>query len=166
MPLIAKDIMQTEIIMVAPDMPLSEVSDLLLRKCITGAPVVEPGKEDSPGAVLGIISRSDIVRFPLYQGAVTGILSEHFRDLAAAEGDSSEPSPLPEPLQDVLSAHTAREAMAMRPVSVGPNTPVRDVARAMVSGHLHRALVVEDDRLVGLISALDIVGLVAEGADI
>ncbi len=164
--MVVRDIMQTEIIKVAPDMPLSEVSDLLYRERITGAPVVEPGKEDSPGAVLGVISRSDLVRFPLYREAVAGILSEHFRDLAAAEGDPDESPPLPERLQDVLSDHTAREAMAMRPVTVGPDTPVRDVARMMVDQHLHRALVIEGGKLIGLVSALNIVGLVAEGADI
>jgi len=166
MTLTAKDIMQTEIIKVTSDMTLSEVSDLLFREGITGAPVVEPGRKDSPGAVLGVISRSDLVRFPLYQDTVAGILSEHFRDLAAAEGEPSEPSTLPEGLQDVLSAHTAREAMAMSPVTVGPDTPVLDVAQTMVSQHLHRVLVVDGDTLVGLISALDIVGLVAAETDI
>ncbi len=163
MTLIAKDIMQTEIIKVTPDMALSEVSDLLFREGITGAPVVEFGGVDSPGAVLGVISRSDLVRFPLYRDAVAGILSEHFSELAAAEGESSEPSTLPEGLHDVLSAHTAREAMAMSPVTVAPDTAVLDVAQTMVSQHLHRVLVVDGDTLVGLISALDIVGLVAAG---
>ena len=155
--------MQTNLVTVPPDMPLSEVSDLLFRHRISGAPVVAEGVEGSSTAVLGVISRADLVRFPLYQGTVSGILSEHFRDLTAAEGVSDQGANLPEDLQDMLSQHTAREAMAMGPVSVAPDTEIREVARMLVSRHLHRALVVEGTELVGLISALDVVGLVADG---
>ncbi len=158
--------METKLVTVAPNTPLNEVSDLLFRHSITGAPVVDPDKKDSPGAVLGVISRSDLVRFPLYQDAVEGILSEYFRELEAAEGESDGSPDLPQPIEEVLAEHTAREAMAPVPVVVAPDVSVREVARAMASKHIHRALVVENDRLVGLISALDIVELVAAGREI
>lgn len=166
MPLTAKEIMETKLITVDPETPLTEVSDLLFRHGITGAPVVKSDKSSSPGAVLGVISRSDLVRFPLYQDAVEGILSEYFRELEAAEGETDAAPDLPGPIQEVFAEHTAREAMAPVPVVVEPNTPVREVARAMASHHIHRALVVDNDTLVGLISALDIVELVAEGRDL
>ncbi len=166
MPLTARDIMQTKVVTVTPDMSLSEVSDLLFQHRITGAPVVEKGRVHAPGGVLGVISRSDLVRFPLYQGTVTSILSEHFRELSAAQGETSETPSMPSDLKQILSAHTAREAMAMNPVCVSPDTPVREVAQALVSDHLHRALVLENEELVGLISALDIVGLVADNREI
>lgn len=163
MPLTAKDIMQTRLVTVRADQPLSELSELFYRHRITGAPVVDPDGDGSPGTVLGVISRSDLVRFPLYRGAIVGLLDDYFRALSAAEGDEGDAPPLPETLQEILSKHTVREAMAASPVSVSPDTPVRDIARAMASQHLHRALVVEGDKLVGLISSLDIVQLVADG---
>ncbi len=166
MPLIARDIMETKLVTVAPDTPLNEVSDLLFRHGITGAPVVAPNHKDSPGAVLGVISRSDLVRFPLYQDTMEGIVSEYSRELEAAEGESDGSADQPQPIHEVLEEHTAREAMAPVPVVVAPDVSVRDVARAMAAQHVHRALVVENDNLVGLISALDIVELVAEGREI
>jgi CBS domain-containing protein len=166
MPLTAKDIMHTKLVTVRPDQPLSELSEIFFRHCITGAPVVDPDGDGSPGTVLGVISRSDLVRFPLYRGAMAGMLSDYFRALSAAEGDQNDAPPPPESLQEILSNHTVREAMAASPVTVSPDTPVRDIARAMASEHLHRALVVDGNKLVGLISSLDIVQLVADGADL
>ncbi len=162
MTLLARDIMQTNVVTVAADMPLSDLADLFLRERIGGAPVIEA---DRPGAVIGIISRTDLMRFPLYQGAVSGILGEYLRALDAGDGDDS-PAPMPRPIVGELSAHTVREAMAAEPFTVAATTPVREVAQAMVAQHLHRVLVTDNSGLVGLISSLDIVRLVADGADL
>jgi CBS domain-containing protein len=161
MTLLARDIMQTEVITVPPDMPLSEAANLFFRKRIGGAPVVQ-GRGDGASLVLGIISRSDLMRFPLYQGAVAGMLGEYLRNLAAADGEIDAPPP-PSPLCDDLAAHTVREAMAADPITVAPATPLREVAQTMLSQHMHRLLVEENGELHGLISSLDLVRLIADG---
>jgi CBS domain-containing protein len=57
---------------------------------------------------------------------------------------------------------TVREAMVAAPYSVSPGTPIDEVARVMTTHHLHRVPVLEGQTLRGVVSALDIVRLVAE----
>lgn len=164
MTLRARDIMETKLVTVAPDLTLAEVAEVFYREHITGAPVIDPRRPDE---LLGLISRSDLVRFPLYQGAVAGMVGEYLRDLGAAEGitqETSDEAPaLPDSLRGHLANHTVREAMAASPQAVTPDATVREVAAVMVAKRLHRVLVRDGEKLVGLISSLDIARMVAEG---
>jgi CBS domain-containing protein len=48
-------------------------------------------------------------------------------------------------------------------VSVRPAESIRDLAKRMTDGHLHRLPVVEEGRLVGLITSMDLVRAFADG---
>ena len=61
----ARDVMQASVLTVSPGMSLTELEDFLVSKRITGAPVVERG------VLIGIVSRSDIVRLLIEKGADT-----------------------------------------------------------------------------------------------
>ena len=50
-----------------------------------------------------------------------------------------------------------KDAMHDQPVTCGKHTPVNEVAETMVRLHIHRIIVVEDQRPVGIISSLDLV---------
>ena len=52
----------------------------------------------------------------------------------------------------------------MTPVtfSVRPQMPVDELCEFLVRGRIHRALVVEDDELVGIITSQDVLKAVAE----
>jgi len=57
-----------------------------------------------------------------------------------------------------------REIMTRAIHSVEESAPLRDVARAMVSDHIHRLLVIaEDGSPVGIVSTMDLLRVVAEG---
>jgi CBS domain-containing protein len=62
-----------------------------------------------------------------------------------------------------MEGRTVGQVMVSAPYGVSPDTPVEEVARVMATQHLHRVLVLEGETLRGVISALDIVRLVAEG---
>ena len=59
----------------------------------------------------------------------------------------------------------ATVADIMTPVSftVGPDTDVSELAEFLVRGRIHRAVVVDSDRLVGIITAGDVLRAVAAG---
>ena len=65
-PLLAKDIMATALITLAPEMDVYEAIDLLLRNRISGAPVI-----DAEGNLVGIFSEKDCMRI-LLDGALDG----------------------------------------------------------------------------------------------
>jgi acetoin utilization protein AcuB len=136
MALFARDVMKTHIVAVPPTLPLTKLEDMLIARKIGGAPVLEDGR------LVGIVSRSDVVRYISLQ-----------RSLALMLGTERRPDP-----------HlTVRDVMAHDPVAVRPEAPIEEVARLMVSRHVHRILVTEGDAVVGLISALDLADLVASG---
>ncbi len=46
--------------------------------------------------------------------------------------------------------------------AVEADSPVSHVARSMLDGHLHRLLVVDGDKVVGIVSTSDLLRLLAE----
>lgn len=58
---------------------------------------------------------------------------------------------------------TVRDWMTRNPVSVSPHTPVAQVAGLMRANRIRHVLVVEAERLVGIVSDRDVRGLLVEG---
>ena len=61
-----------------------------------------------------------------------------------------------------LGERTVAEAMTPSVWSVTSDTPVRDAARVMLDNRIHRVLVVDAGRLIGIVSSSDIVRAVAD----
>jgi CBS domain-containing protein len=58
---------------------------------------------------------------------------------------------------------TVRDWMTRHPVSVSPHTPISHVAGLMRANRIRHVLVVEGERLVGIVSEGDVRGLLVEG---
>src|SRR5262249_19908934 len=153
MPLRARDVMQANVLSVPPELTLAALEDFLLSKRISGAPVVEDGN------VIGIVSRSDVVRCLSLERSLSGLIAD---GLASPE-ETTPPVRLPDDLEERLSAHTVRDAMVVDPVAVRPDAPIAEVARLLHERHIHRVLVIEGTTLRGVISTLDLVRLIAAG---
>jgi CBS domain-containing protein len=149
----ARDVMQTQVLAVSPEMSLAALEDFLVTKRISGAPVVDDG------ALVGIVSRSDVVRVLSLERSLSGLIAD---GLASPE-EPAAPVRLPADVEDRLAAHTVRDAMVVDPVVVAPDTPLADVARLLCERHIHRVLVTEGGTVRGVISTLDLVRLVADG---
>jgi CBS domain-containing protein len=147
MAMLARDVMKTEVVSVGPETAVPELEDTLIGRHIGGAPVIEDG------VLVGIVSRSDIVRYFSIQRSMAKLLG---RTRASESARKHEADP-----------HlTVRDIMAEAVVTVAPETPIGDVAKRMVERHVHRVLVTDAGRVVGLISALDLARLIAERATI
>jgi CBS domain-containing protein len=153
----AMDVMATAVVTVSPDLSLGALEDLLLSHRISGVPVVEKG------TLLGVVSRSDVVRMLSIERSLSGIIRDGFRGSAFAPGEEGTILPLPQALAEQLQAHTVRDAMVTDPITVSPDTPIGEVAKTLVDRHVHRVLVTENRELRGVISSLDVVCLVADG---
>jgi CBS domain-containing protein len=150
MALLARDVMKTTVVSVHPDTPLTQLEDTLVARRIGGAPVIEGGH------LVGIVSRSDIVRYFTLRRSMATLLHppQPGHDRAAGE----------EEVWPSTEKHLAvKDIMAHDTVVVAPDTPIEEVARLMTTRHVHRVLVTEGDTVVGLISALDLAQLIAEG---
>src|SRR6266404_4185484 len=141
----ARDVMQTDVISVAPTLPLVDLADLLIRERISGAPVVDDG------ALVGHVSRSDLVRAGSLERSLAGAVAEVATLVASLAS-----------LAPALQAKTVRDIMVTEVVTVSPETPLTEVARTLFTRHLHRVLVTEGGTVRGVISTLDLVRLIAD----
>jgi CBS domain-containing protein len=142
----AGDVMQTNVISVPMTMDLRELAKLFLDKGITGAPVV-----DGEGRLQGVISQTDLVYYNLTRGDEL-VMDSHFYQNARVEG-----SHLPRGYQ-FEDANSGSVEDVMTPVvhSVQEHATCEEVAELMTSVHIHRVLVLRDEEVVGIISALDL----------
>ena len=141
----ARDVMQKSILTVSPETPLLAVQRLFVEEGISGAPVV-----DEAGQVVGVISAADLLR------AVAFRESPEFWGPDCSRG-------VPD-FQDRRQEQCAADVMTRGTLSVHPDTPIPEVAHRIREHGVHRLLVVEDGRLAGILSTLDLVALL-ESAD-
>ncbi len=166
MGIIAADLMTTKLVTLTPDMTLHEMDSVLVKRGISGAPVVERGR------LVGVASQTDIVR-TLWEGQhESARLSPYY----------ASPYPIPisalefiakdaRQIGDQLVEHKVRDIMTRDPLVAHPEDPIAQIAERMVRDQIHRLPVTEQGsgELVGIISSLDLVraittyGLVSVG---
>jgi len=159
---VAADIMTREVATASPRWTLAELERVLCEKKVNGFPVVE-GR-----TLVGVVSRFDIIRKLSVERSRAGEISDYFRRYDADE-DAVLKSFLAEE-QSVavrLSAERVSDVMSPPTFVAPPDMAIRDVAALLFEHRIHRVPVVDEGReLVGIISSLDIVGLVAKGAQV
>jgi CBS domain-containing protein len=145
---VAKDIMRSDIVTLGYATPLSEVERKLSDHRISGAPVV-----DESGHIIGIVSLKDLVERYAESPDAHPRRGHGFFHLSSEEmlEDDFESFEVPEE-----SEETASDIMTGEIYSVETTDGLRDIARTMVEHKVHRVLVKEDGRYVGLISTLEI----------
>jgi CBS domain-containing protein len=140
--LTVRDAMTRAVVSVHRSTPLREVAQALIDNGISGVPVV-----DVDGAVLGVVSEADLL--VKEQGAE----AIHHRPLARFIGESEESR-----AQLVkLGATSAADAMTAPAITITSNRSLREAAATMTGRNVNRLPVVDDGRLVGIISRADLV---------
>jgi CBS domain-containing protein len=154
-----RDLMTPTVRTVSPDMRLTELERFLISGHLSGAPVVQAGK------LVGVVSRSDVVRQLVVErtsaeyvadARYSGLASwHHLPDMEMAGWIS-------DAVADHLEHVRVGDIMVTDVLTVAPDADIRDAARVMVDHHVHRVLVVEGDVVRGILSATDLVRLVAQ----
>jgi CBS domain-containing protein len=153
--LVARDVMRSNLITAEPGQSLTALRHLLIESDVSGVPVVEEGR------LIGVISRSDLVRVQeLVESLDAEISGEDWRE-NQADGFKHAPPPDFAGFRRRLSELTVKDAMRAQVVTCSPQTPVTEVAAEMVRHHVHRVVVVEGDKPLGIVTTLDIAALVA-----
>jgi CBS domain-containing protein len=153
-----REIMSRDVITVRDDMTLHEVATFLTENQISGAPV-----EDAEGRLVGVVSLADVARAtseqsrlePERPAAARPPVADFYihgweRKLTVEEFESfqvEEPGLL------------VNEIMTPRVYSVGQATPVPEAAKMMREAHIHRVLVTDHGRVVGIVTTSDLLGL-------
>lgn len=146
-----RDLMQTSVVVVDPEDNAAEVEGTLVKRGIGGAPVVSDGK------LVGVISRSDILKRLVVGQSLAEAISDYYRDYGLA-GEAVLPVQDPGFLQQC----SVRKMMADRLITVEPDTDVGSAAQLMLEHGIHRVLVVEGSKLVGIVTSFDLLRLLSD----
>jgi CBS domain-containing protein len=147
----AGQVMSKALVTAAPDDLLSEAEAVLIEHRIGGLPVVERGK------LMGIVSRSDIVRVKVLMRSLDGLVTDRLRGDDQVDGFQHPDLPEFQGCRELLVSLKVRDAMHDEVATCAPSTPLADVARTMIRLHVHRVVVVEGEKPVGIVSSLDVV---------
>jgi len=172
--------MSTEVWSVTPSLSLRDALELFAARHVGGAPVVELAR------VIGVLSMSDILSFQASTPVVprpepdgwgseaeppaaweegeeppAGYFADFWTDAGGDVLERMEQTGGPE--WDLLAEHTVGEAMTRTVVAVRPDTPARAAARLMTQLAIHRVLVLDGDRLCGILTSMDLVRAAGAG---
>ena len=134
-----REIMQRDVLTVAPETSLKDVAALLVERRISGLPVCA---ED--GHVVGVVSEADIVRKEQTDDFASSALLGRLLDQAYGDGSR-------------FAARTAGGAMTSPAVTVRSSEDVAQAAHLMVTKRVNRLPVVDGTRLVGIVTRTDLV---------
>jgi len=137
-----------DVVTVAPTATLRNAALLLSHKRISGMPVVG---ED--GKVLGVLSEKDIVRV-LQQGGGL-VLPGGLFDLLLEPSEARQKDMLAR-CHRVLADTEVKAAMTSPAQTILPTTPTVEAIRRMLSSQINRLPVVENGRLVGIVTRRDV----------
>ncbi len=130
------ELMTTDVVTIGPDAPLKEAARRMLEAGVSGLPVT-----GDRGELLGIITEADFVKTEASRGinSRAGLLRWFIQD-------SRLPS---QPL-------TVEKVMSSPVVTVHPDEQHSQAARLLMKKKVKRVPVVDDERVVGLISRTDL----------
>lgn len=126
-----RDIMQTKLQSVSPDVPVLEAVTTMAEQHVSALPVL-----DIHGAIVGVISTTDVLQ-------------------AEAEADDAEARAA------LFESSNVSDLMTARARTIEASATIADAAQQMLYLEVHRLFVVEDEKLVGVVSQTDIVRAVA-----
>lgn len=137
------DLMRRDVITISADAPVRELARLLRERGISGVPVV-----NGDGDVVGTVSITDILWLsdrlvPLLGGRTT-------------EGPSGKEAP--EERVD-LGLGVVRDIMTADVFGLPPTATLQELLEFVSRTGLHRVPVLEDRKVVGIVTASDLLGL-------
>jgi len=154
--LVARDVMNPEVLTVRDDMTVAALAEYLVDNEISGAPV-----EDVEGRLIGVVSLTDVAEAMAGHDQVVGDRPQPSFYVHGWE-DQVNPEEL-SGLRITESQLTVGEIMTPAVFAVDEELPVAHVAEKMIHSHLHRLLVTRSHKVVGILTTSDLLGLLVEG---
>jgi CBS domain-containing protein len=145
------EIMDPSPVAVSPDASVEDVVALLRQHELPGLPVV-----DADGQVVGIVTEADMV-LPDDQG---DLHIPHYVNLFGGTVFLESLGRFEDRLRKAFAA-TAEDMMTRNPDTIAPDASVREAARLIHDTGHNRLPVVDDGRLVGVVTRLDVLGALA-----
>ncbi len=139
-----KDVMETDVITVKPDTSVRDVASLMSQHQLSALPVV-----DDEGRIIGIVSEKDLI----YRLA-SPHLPPHI-ELLGGIIFLENPFEMKKEIEK-MTAVSAKEIMTHQVLTVSPDTDVGEVATLMVEKDINGLPVVEEGKIIGIVTRHDL----------
>jgi len=140
-----RDLMTTKVFSVQTDTAVSDVARLMSEHAISGVPVL-----DGPGRLVGVVTELDLI---VRNGRLE---MPAFLQILDAVVPLELPGHLQQRLRHMLGTH-AEDVMTRDIHPVAPDMDIADLVDVMVKRRLNPVPVVEDGKLVGIVSHADLI---------
>lgn len=137
-----RDVMSTEVVVVAPDTPFQRLVAILIEKDLSGVPVV-----DEAGALVGIVTEADLLSKEAFGERARTRILRFLDDLL--HGREA-------PWIHKATGIVARDVMSGHVATATANEDVAAVARRALRLGFKRLPVLDGDRLVGVVTRHDL----------
>ena len=145
-----RDIMTTDVVSAKRGTPVNELAKLMGARDISGVPVL-----DDDGSVVGIVTELDmIVRNTRLD------MPRFIQILDLGRIPLERRSDYEHRMRHMLGTR-AEDLMSEEVVTIGPDDSVEDLAELMVKRRVNPVPVVENGKLVGIVSRADIIDMMA-----
>lgn len=133
-----RDLMNTDVVSVGPGDSVARVRDLMYERWVRFIPVIDGG-----GRLLGLVTYRDLLRRSLIEQSDLPVWIE----------------------QDALAKIRADDVAQHVVDQVGPDTDLKEAGQQLLESKKGCLLVVEDDRLIGILTEGDFVRHVVDRVD-
>jgi len=145
-----RDVMVEQVVSVSEGQSLRGALNVMLDNGLTTLPVIDPGRH-----CLGVIAAVDML-------PVSEQLDDEVRSLSRTSGQEQSYLPDTVPTHG-LGRHAVDDFMSSAVVTVSAGTLLPQAAGLMLHNQIHHLIVVDDqDRVIGIISTMDIMEAFAE----
>ena len=152
----ARDMMKTKVFTVKSDWSLHRLAEFFLEKSISGAPVTS---EESK--LIGVVSLKDLISQDTVPEKDLQSFGPHEYYMYTLENHYA--------TEEIASFHlgnepsvTVRDIMTPMIYKVGENARVQKVADLMIRNQIHRVFVTREEKIVGIVSAVDLLKIVRD----
>jgi len=147
----AKDIMSTDVVYLHPDDSIFDAAKLFSQLDIHGLPVVKDDK------LIGMITVTDIIKFidiktdnlPELKGtSISDVILTIFKTVKSSESFEKE--------LEKISNSKIEDIMSKELITINQKATFLEIAKIMDKNNIHRVPVVSRNRLIGMITGVDL----------
>jgi len=147
----AEEIMSTEIVTVNMNDSFDELLKTFVEKKISGVPVL-----DDFGELVGIVSKSDFVAFSLereLKEVLKKVVDIIFDDDFSEEDHNNVTKFIGRKVKNIMTKNV---------VTANPKTSLDKIIKLMRDNTIHRIIITDSNKVVGIVTAMDILNLFTE----
>lgn len=143
------DVMTRDVLCIPAELRARDLAAWFLQNGVSGAPVVHEAR------VVGVVSIIDVL-YGMAEGRSDAVPPSEFYLSPGSRPPSTLELFVTSPRTHVFADLRVRDLMTTKLLTASSGDPIVDAGRMMITRRLHRLLVTEGDRLVGVVSVLDL----------